>query len=58
MDVEGDGKLREGVWWIGTTLDKSKLKTKVWRWLDFLNMLGGVSMKNDEIGEGLSESEE
>lgn len=38
--------------------DHSKLKNKVGRWLDLLNMLGEVSLYNDEICEGLSESKE
>ena len=38
--------------------DHLELKTKVGRWLDLLNMLGEVSFKNDEIGEGLSENME
>ena len=42
----------------GVLRTTSKLKTKVGRWLDLLNMLGGVSMKNDEIGEGRCESGE
>lgn len=38
--------------------DHLELKTKVGRWLDLLNMLEEVSLKNDEIGEGLSEIKE
>ncbi len=57
MDVEGDGKLREGGWWMewgkGVHRTTSELKTKVGRWLDLLNKLGEVSLWNDEIGEGL-----
>lgn len=42
----------------GVRRTTSELKTKVGRWLDFLNKLGEVSLWNDEINEGFSESKE
>ena len=60
--VEGDGRLREGGWWMewgkGVTRTTSELKTRVGRWLDLLNKLGEVFLWNDEIGEGFSERKE
>lgn len=57
MDVEGDGKLSEGGWWMewgkGVPRITSELKTKVGRWMDLLKKLGEVSLWNDEIGDGL-----
>ena len=40
------------------TQDNAELKTKVGRWLDFLNMLGEVSLQNDEIDDVFSERKE
>ena len=48
MDVEGDGNLREGVWWMergkGVPRTTLELKTKVGRWMDLLKKLGEVSL--------------
>ena len=61
MDVEGDGKLREGGWWMewgkGVPMTTLELKTKVGRWPDLLKKLGEVSLWN-EIGEGLVKESE
>ena len=58
MDLEGGVGLREGKWWDklgkGVARTPSKLKAEFVRWLDFLNKLGGIFLRNDEFVEGLS----
>jgi len=58
MDFEGDERLREDGWWIklakGVPKTPTNLKTRVGRWMDFLNKLGDVLLWNDKIGEGFS----